>query len=184
MEELQENLGEFSKTCQKLLEESNINLIKSEDNLKSSKETFRQRVTAWEYDFCRRFQSYLDSQTRSKTNIECVLDSTKQQRETIHSLLEHPHKDKLVRRYNDTVEDTTKILVKQEEIKVSEVVDGEAIENHFIPKFITQECVINGVGSHTPEDTYIYADVFDIVKDKFKFGVKVVKDKKSKSVNI
>lgn len=44
--------------------------------------------------------------------------------------------------------------------------------------------MLKGINKSTPEGVYIYSEEFEVVKDKFKLGAKVVNNKKSKTVNI
>lgn len=44
--------------------------------------------------------------------------------------------------------------------------------------------MLKGINKSTPEGLYIYSEEFEVVKDKFKLGAKVVSNKKSKTVNI
>lgn len=184
IKELRENLVEFDKLCQKLLEESKANISKSDDNLKFILDLFAKRVKTWESDYISRFNNQSEIQSKIKTSIEDLISEIKNQKIKVVDLLEHPHKNKLVKKYFDIVKDTNDILVKQSDVKVCEVIDGEKFENHFIPQYTTKECVLKGITKFTPEGTYIYSDEFEVVKDKFKLGAKVVSNKKSKSLNI
>lgn len=115
---MRENLGEFDKLCQKLLEESKANISKSDDNLKSILELFTKRVKIWEADYIHRFNGHSEIQNKIKTSIEDLLTEIKNQKLKVVDLLEHPHKNKLVKKYFGIVKDTNDILVKQADVKV------------------------------------------------------------------
>lgn len=184
IEKLKENLGDLNKYCQKLLTDSNSNIHKSEENLKKERELFQQRVKSWEDDFWNRFQKNLDFQHLSKTEIETLLMTIKDQRIKVNEILEHPHKNKLVKRYTGIVDTTNGVLGKKGNVKMAEIIQGEDIENHFIPSYTVQEWVLPPITNETKDDIYLYADVFKVVKDEFRLGAKIVKNKKLKTVNI
>lgn len=181
---LSEDLSDLTKFCQKLLTESNSNIDKSEENLCKTIEQFRERIKLWEEDFRSRFLSHLDSQKEIKAKIEELLVETKNQKLKVIDLLEHPHKEKLVRSFTEIVESTNNVLVKQGDMKVSSVIEGDSLENHFIPKFTTTELKIEGINKDTVENKYFYAPSFHVVKDIFKLGAKVIPNKKQKTVVI
>jgi hypothetical protein len=182
--DLQNSLGDLTNRCQDILEESRTNLIKSENNMRCSKENFKLRVKVWIEDFTSRFSEDIKTQTLSKENTESVLNQTKQQNIKINDLLEYPQKNKLVKSFNETVNISKHILGKQDNLKISDVTDGEDIENHFIPKYTIHDCILPVINEHTEVGTYLYADEFEVVRDKFKLGAKVIQNKKNKSVNI
>ena len=184
IEKIRDELGEFSVELGNLLEESNSNNEKSQINLRTSKELFSKRVKTWEEDFLKKFDNQYDTQIHSKEDIERVLDEIKSENKNIVELLEYPHQSKLVKCYNDVVDESKNIFTQKENIRVSRVIDGEDIENHFIPPYVTKEWIITGVNNNAPWDSIIYADEFEINKDKFKLGAKIIKNKKSKSVEI
>jgi hypothetical protein len=181
---LHSNLEDLSNKCQSMLEESRINLIKSENNMKSAKDNFNVRVKAWIEDFTSRFNGHITTQSVSKENIESILNQTKLQKVRINDLLENPQKNKLVKSFNENVQISDHILGKQGNLSISEVIDGEEIENHFIPKFSVHECILPDINDKTEVGTYFYAEEFQVVRDKFKLGAKIIQNKKSKSVNI
>mmetsp|Transcript_700 Transcript_700/g.816 ORF Transcript_700/g.816 Transcript_700/m.816 type:complete len:82 (+) Transcript_700:718-963(+) len=77
----------------------------------------------------------MKQQTGAKDKLEMLIAEASKQQCSINELLEHPQKNKLIRKYNETIHDIRGILVKQDNLKVSEKIDGEEIDNHFIPKY-------------------------------------------------
>jgi hypothetical protein len=63
----------------------------------------------------------------------------KDQRIKVNEILEHPHKNKLVKRYTGIVDTTNGVLGKKGNVKMAEIIQGEDIENHFIPSYTVQE---------------------------------------------
>lgn len=184
IEKIREELGEFKSDLLKLLEESNSNNERSQINFKASKDLLTKRVKAWEEDFCKKFEVKYDTQIHSKYKIEKALDEIKTQDKNITALLEYPHQSKLVKDFDNILDNSKEIIFQKESIKVSRIIDGEEIENNFIPPYVTKECSITGVNNNSQCDNIIYADEFDLFKDKFKFGIKFFKNKKSKNVEI
>ena len=173
----QDNLGVLVNKCQNMLESSFQNVRQSKNNLGTSKALFHKWTKAWINEFEAKFTAQLEKQTNSKNSIEELLNETRKQNTNINQLLENPLKNKLIRNFNETVHKIRGVLVKQDNLQVSEVIDGEEIENHFLPKYTLHECAIPLINSETPEGQYLYAPEFVVIKDKFKLGAKVIQNK-------
>ena len=152
--------------------------------MKATKSGFGDRVKAWMDDFTQRFEGQVDTQNKRKEHISSVSEDTKKQKTKVGELLEHPRKSKLVKNFNETVETTKFVLEKKKELKLARVIEGEEIENHFIPSYSTFECSLPKIDKDTEADKSLYGPEFTVLQDKFKLGAKVIQNKKSKSVNV
>ena len=175
IEDLKNELQKFNGELSNLCDESNSHNTQSQINLKASKEQFSKLVQSWEDEFVKEFENQYAAQVARKCDIEEVLDETKCQTSNVISLLDFPHQSKLVKNFNKVVDECKEVLAKKENIKISRVIDGEEIENQFVPQYIAKECTVSGINDSTPWDTIIYADEFELNKDKFKLGTKIIK---------
>lgn len=184
VEKIKEEIGGFRVELAKLLEESNSNNDKSQSNFKITKDLFAKRVKTWEEDFAKKFESQYDTQVHSKKEIEKALSEINSLDIKIADLLNFPHKSKLVKDFKSVTESSSGIMSQKDHIRISRIIDGEDIDNHFAPPYVTKECCVSGISNNSPWDAIIYADEFELNKDKFKLGVKLIQNKKSKSVEI
>ncbi|CAI2367066.1 unnamed protein product [Moneuplotes crassus] len=99
-------------------------------------------------------------------------------------LLDKDEKTELIRSYNEETHNARGTLVKQDNLQISKIVEGEGIQNHFFPEYIIQECAIPPINNDTPEGQFLYSQEFVVVKDKFKLGAKVFQANNSKKVEI
>ena len=179
-----DDLGVLRKKCQGMLDTSFQNVRSSKSNLKNCKTFFEKVAKQWIGEYEAKFNEQLGKQTGWKDQLECLIEESSRQKMKINELLEHPLKNKLIQNYNETVHSVRGVLVKQDNLTISEVIDGEDIENNFMPKYTSHIWAIPIINEQTPEDQYFYAPEFVVVKDKFKLGARVTQNKKSKSVNI
>lgn len=184
VEILKGNLNDFSKGCQKMLEESNSNIKTSNENLKKSRDLFHQKVKEREEQFWEKFNSLLETETKSKSQIEEFLTVAKNQKIKVIDLLEHPHKEKLVRSHSEVLQETNEVLAKQREAKVAKIIDGDDIQNHFIPQWTTQQWILPVIDNTTEDDGNLNSEEFEVVKDKIRLCAKIIPHKKTKSVQV
>ncbi|CAI2367072.1 unnamed protein product [Moneuplotes crassus] len=182
--QLQEKLRGLAKQCQNLLDASSKNVGRSKKHLSNLKGQFERCAKDWIDQFEAKFNTQLEAESNCKNSIEELLTEAKAQNIEFQNLLERDDKANLIRSYNEVAHNARGILVKQDNLKVSKVVGGEDIENHFLPKYTAQECAIPSITNETPEDQYLYSQEFVVVKDKFKLGAKVIQEKNTKKVQI